>query len=634
MIALFSKELRGHLPLLALMAFVFGADFLYRPLAGRVDEISWVEQSGQLLPGEGVDTGVFLMILGLVAAYSAFPREHDEKTIEFLYGLPLSRPRIFLAKASAIWTVLAVGVLLDQLAGAVAQALNPQSFTGEQWRFELAAQVASLNGFFFVVIVAHGLLISFLRRFGLVLYAVAGLAVVLIKKHLPAYTYLDPNELLDLRYRGTELELPWQGILVHGTAALAAAALAYALWMGPAERMTQLYTRLQARLAGRVALGCTTAGLIGFGVAWMVWMVAEDAGDMQPVRYREFFPVSAETRWYDFTYPDNLSRRAHQLIAEADRVYEEVAGALQVEPGFRIDADLTDAGVGHLGIAQGGVLRIALESLSPEDALRTLYHETVHAFQSHLGGRDAAQHKNSLRFFVEGSAEYVTMELLPDPETRRAHRRLAVAAVERHGVRFEELVDNAAFVAVHDTALVYVLGETWTAALVEACGPSAPGDVFRALGRDDAPEGLDGPSLWQDTLQAAGCALEPVVASWSAAMSELADSERQFLQRLPRLGGGVVGREGGELLFRAGFDRPVTAPAEEYFLRVRQDPGTPDEQTYTVSASLAPGASNVELRLPAGRVGSGTFELQFGQSINGSIWPFFEDWQVGSFDGG
>ena len=134
MIALYKKELRGLLPLLGLVALLFGGGFLFRPLSERLDEISWVGQSGHLLPGEGKQYAVLLMIMALVAAYSVFPREHDEGTIELLYALPVSRGGIFAAKALAGWTVLIIGIVLDQLVGAWVQAINPQSWSGEQWR--------------------------------------------------------------------------------------------------------------------------------------------------------------------------------------------------------------------------------------------------------------------------------------------------------------------------------------------------------------------------------------------------------------------------------------------------------------------------------------------------------------------
>ncbi len=636
MIALYKKELRGLLPLLVLIGVIFGSDFFYRSLDERVDEISWLAQSGQLGPGEGREYAAVLLVVVLIAAYSAFPREHDEGTIELLYSLPITRPRIFLAKALAAASVVAAGIVLDHLAGAVFSALNPQSFSGEQWRFGLAAKVAALDIVFSVVILAHGLLISFLRRFGVLLYVIAAFAVLQVKKHWPALVYLDPTELLAFDYHGLQLVVPWRGLAFHGAVAVAAVLAAYALWMGPAERVTRLYTRVQARLAGRMALGCVTFTLFGLGLVWMTVLAFEEDEATPPVRYRRFLPVRAETVWYDFTYASNLGERARPLIRRSDPVYEAVAAAMTVEPGFRIDADLTDEAAGHDGIAQGGVIRLALERLDDDAALYTLHHETVHAFQSRLAGRRLAEHWRSLRFFVEGSAEYVAGELLPDAERRRAHRRLAAAAFERHDLRFEDLIDDDELRAVHDADLVYVLGETWTAALAEVCGADAPGRVFRALDRVDAPEDLAGIALWQDTLGAVsrvvppdppqgGCALEPVVARWGENMSEIVRQERAFLGQLPRLGGGVVSVEDGWIVVHGASDRPVEGGGPQYYLRVRRGPDVPADQVYTATAEVEDGV--IEFWVPQGWVGDGSFELQIGQSIEGAQWAFFEVWQ-------
>ena len=629
--ALYRKELRGLLPLLVLIVLLFGSDFLFRPVAERLDVVSWVDQSGHLAPGEGKVYALLLMAMALIAAYSVLPREHDEMTIELLYALPITRRAIFFAKALASWTVLVSGVVLDQFAGAVFQALNPESFGGEQWRFDLAVQITLLDSFYCLVILMHGLLISFLRRFGLLVYALAALVVVQIKRFAPGHAYLDPNELLELEFHASELIVPWADLLLHGVLALICGALAYILWMGPAEQITHLYGRMQSHLAGRFVLGCVPAILMIAGFIWFAVAVAEDVEETQTVEYRPFLPVRAETLRYDFTYASNAGERARPLLLEADRVYTRVAAYLGAEPGLRIDADLTSQDPAHLGIAQGAVIRIALETLSPEDALMTLYHETVHAFQFELADGRVEEHMNSLRLFVEGSAVHVTAHLLPDEQARRAHRRLAVAAYDRHHIRFEDLIDDDRFTAVHDTTLVYVLGQTWTAALVDVCGPGIVGAVFRALARDDAPEDLEGLPLWQDTLRAAGCALEVAVARWGERMSESVRAEREFLDRLPRLGGGLVEFDDDELLFELRLDRPVAKPAEIYYLRVRRDPEVPENQIYTFTAELEPDGSTASFWVPEDWLDGSSFELQFGQSIDGSLWPLFEDWQAASY---
>ncbi len=636
MIALYKKELRGLLPLLVLVVLVFGGDFLYRPIAERLDEITWVEQSGHLLAGEGRSYALILMIMALIAAYSLFPREHDEKTIELLYALPIRRRGIFAAKALAAWTVLVAGVVFDQLAGATFQALNPQSFGGEQWRLGLAVRIVLLDSFFCAAILMHGILISFLRRFGLLVYAFAAFAVLQIKRFAPGHAYLDPSELLELKFRGTELIVPWSDLLFHAAVASAAGACSYALWMGRAEGMASLYGRLQSNLAGRVALGCVPATLAVAGIIWMVVIAADEAQDTETVHYRAFLPVRAETRWYDFTYAASSSERARQLLGEADPTYEAVAGYLGVkpqgaEPGPRIDADLTDAGGAHLGIAQGGVIRVALATLSAEEVLMTLHHETVHALQFALAEGRATEYMATLRAFVEGSAVYVTAELLPDEPARRAHRRLAAAAFDRHRIRFDDLIDDQTFKATHDANLVYPLGETWTAALAQTCGPGVTGDFFRALGRDDAVQDLAGLPLWQDTLRAAGCSLETAVARWGQNMTRLVATERDFLASLPRLGGGVIRFEDSELVFQLQLDRDVENPAESYFLRVRRNPDASEDETYTFTARLEPDGSGAYFRVPEAWIEGDSFELQFGQSIPGSVWPFFEDWQAASY---
>ncbi len=632
MMTLYLKELRGLLPLLILMAVVFGSDFYMQPLAERLDEFSWEEQSGRLNASDGRLYAWVLIIFPLIAAYSVFPREHDEGTIEFLYALPIGRRGIFFAKAAAAWTILLIGVALDQAAGALLQALNPQSFSGEQWSLKVAVGVALIDAFFLGIILSHGLLISFLRRFGLLVYGFLLVLVVRIKKLVAGYDAIDPTELLALEFRASELVIPWSGLLLHAVGALGAGALAYILWMGHGGQFTRLHNRLQTHLAGRVALGCVTLLFVISGLIWAVITAVEEEAEIEvePVQYRTFFPVRAETLHYDFTYPSNASERARTLMRDADGIYDEVAAALGVEAGPRIDADLTDSGDGHLGIASGGVIRVALESITEEEARVTLAHETTHAFQSALAERRLTESWSSLRSLIEGSAVFVAAQIRPDATSQRVHRRIAAAAYERHQLRLEDLIDNEVLTAAHHSNFVYILGETWTAALVESCGPAIVGDFFRSLSRDDAPEDLEGIALWQDTLSAAGCALEPAVSAWGSMMKRLAREERQFLEELPRLGGGVVRVEDGEVLFQVKLDREVVEPAEAYYLRIRESAGTPEDEIYTFTSELEEDGSGAFFWVPEGWFESRTFELQFGQAIPGALWPFFEGWQAAS----
>lgn len=118
------------------------------------------------------------------------------------------------------------------------------------------------------------------------------------------------------------------------------------------------------------------------------------------------------------------------------------------------------------------------------------------------------------------------------------------------------------------------------------------------------------------------------MARWGARMTERVDAERDFLAGLPRLGGGVVRVEEGQRVFHLQLDRAVEEPAETYFLRVRRDANAPEDETYTFTAALEPDGSGAFFRVPEAWFEGDAFELQFGQSIAGSLWPFFEDWQT------
>ena len=631
---LFIKEIRALLPFLAMVLMLYGTEIIFQFLLERPDELTWAGQRENLLTGNGHLSAFLILIFGLSAAYSVFPREHDEGTIQFLYALPVSRRSIFLAKALAAWSVVALMAVLDQVNALLLTIWNTQSLGGEQWRFFLAFQVCLLESYFCALVVAHGLLMSFLRRLGLLAYGVLALFVGLIIDFQPQWDFLDPATLLSLNYNGTDLVLPWGNLALHGSVALVAFGLAYALWMGAAERFNRLYRWFSEQILGKATLGCATVAIVVLGTTAFFIVFDDDSVNDEPVRYPSLFPVRGETLHYDFNYNSHASQRARTLMAVADDAYTDVAGLLGATDGPRIDADLTDPGSAHLGIAQGGVLRVALENLSDLDALRTLYHETAHVFQHHLSDGKAASAGNSLRFFIEGSAEWVTAELLEEKDggedhrqRRQAHRRLAATAYHLHQIRFEEMLDDTAFRRLHDPLLAYTLGEAFTAGLAEACGRDIPGKIFRMIDREDAPEDLSGLVLWQDLTGAADCDLESAIAAYERIMTRTVREEWDFIRSLPRLGGGIVGFENGRLIFKASPDRYVEAPAESYYLSVRRDPGVDENGMVTFNGEYDPENDTITFRLPGSWAGS-PFEYQIGQSIEGSLWAFFEDWQT------
>lgn len=643
MIRLFLKEYRSLLPLQVLMILTESGDIFYRPWLERLDEASWTHISSYIEPGEGASFGLILLIFGLLVAYSLFPREHDEKTIEFLYSLPVSRLRIFLAKAAAGWTVLVVSALCLQLTDFLLQASNPQSFSGEQWRPSTAAAAAFLHAMVAGIILCHGLLISFLRRFGLIPYAIAGWIVISLERISPAFTWLNFTNLLSLEYEGQRVVIPWGELSLHIALALLTLAAAYVLWTGAAERFVAWWERIQSVTAGRIALGCTTFVVIfafcGLAVAFLSRSVSEELESQLPDEVRE--PTSpsmgtnrVETARFTFTYPSSEHQRVSPLLQEAGHLHERLRQLLGAEPGGRIVVDMTDESGHHQGITAWTTMRVGLLGIENDDYLRHVFaHELTHAFQFQMSNRRMADNARATQHFCEGSAEHYAHQLAPMPDLLRASRRVALASWERHRISFEDLADNDRLEAEYDPHLVYTLGETWTAALVAACGGDAPGRVLRAMARDDAPRDLDPLPFWQHTLQVSECDSEEVALRWQQLLTEGAAAEREFLDALPRLGGGIADSSARRLTLLATMDRPPLSseqfPTLEYIVRVRDNPAADDTQIRAFrGARIEEGdGRSVRITIPRAALRGRRFQFQLGILFHTDGWAWFERWQ-------
>jgi hypothetical protein len=628
-VTLLRKELRSLLPLFILILLVRGADLLYEPFTERLDEKAWAGTGSGLNPGSGSSAAIVLMVLSLMAAYSLFPREHDDGTIHFLHALPVSRTRIFLAKVTAALLVLVSGVAFGKLTGWLLQLPNESSFTGHQFRLQVAIGSGFLYAAFSAFVLAHGVALSFLRRFGLVLYAVLAWIVIALERD-PRLVFLNPIRLCSFEYQGLSLVIPWRELGFQAGFALFALGVAWFLWTGPAERFGQAFNDFAKEAHGKVVLGCGTALVVFLAFALLIYASWPGSGgppEERNVRYATFQDaVPAETVHYKFTYPANLRERAMVLVRGGDASYAAVRDAFGARDGAPIVADLTDTSGEHLGIAQWQKIRVCLADDEPEKLLRHVFHhETAHAFQFQES-RETAHHEfQSTQFFLEGGAEFAAFETVPDEDMRASSRRLALAACRRHELKFDELCDASGFASHHDKNLVYPVGETWVAALAATYGKEAPGNVLRAMARPDAPRGLAPLDFWQDTLQAAGYDEERVVAAWQALLDETEASNPGFLDALPALTGGVSGAEGDDVVIRAGLDRAAPSDAV-FYARTRPNERAGDDQTFPWRGQKE-GRRAVVFRVKRSALTGRTFQFQLGVQYDALIRPYFEDWQ-------
>lgn len=632
MIALYRKELRALAPFALLGMLLVSGDLFVRPLTERHDEASWMHIASYVEPGRDSAGGWIWMVLAASIAYAAYPREHDEGTIALLHALPIRPSSIYLAKVAAGWSALLAIVLVLLFTDGLQSNLSPASLEGGQWRLGLALELAALQLALGLVVYGHALLASVARLFGLIPYVVLLLMTNILEDTIPPLIWADPTELVAPRYHGRALVFPWGPLAVQGAIALFAYLLAYLSWVGPAARVGRAIERLRASIAGKLAAGC--AGIFALGLLTLIALGVliggmPDDDEAPDGQGSAIVATEVATERYRLSVPSALRARAEPLVADADRLHEAVRVRLGADVGPVLVADLTDTSAEHLGLTAWTTLRVGLAGeRDPAQLRRTFVHETAHAFQHRLS--DGRGPSRATRFFIEGSAEYLAQVVVPDAAEHDRMRAVAAASWTRHRMRFEDLADDRRLRARFDPMLVYPLGELFTAALVETYGEAAIGDVLRAMGREGAPRDLPPRAYWEDTLRAAGCDLETALAAFERVVAREAARQREAIDALPRLGGGVQAREAGHLRLEATLDRDAP-PEARFYARVRSGPDAGDTETLVVEGEIdRADPRRVTFRVLAPLLPARRFQILFSVAPGPRGWAFSESWQWAS----
>ncbi len=193
-----------------------------------------------------------------------------------------------------------------------------------------------------------------------------------------------------------------------------------------------------------------------------------------------------------------------------------------------------------------------------------------------------------MKLLSEGLASYVEYRLFYPPGAEEEYQLIAAAARARREVKTEELLDLEKLAAERDENQVYPLGRAFIEVLVRRHGDGAPARVLSALGRKDAPEGLDGALAWQDAFQTAGIDLSQVFDDFFAYLDEQVERRREVIDSLPRPRGAVE---------RRGRDESASGPSwtgrspragrwSAASVRTRRPASAPGEQAVPTGAQL------------------------------------------------
>lgn len=645
MMRLIAKELRQLAPIGGLWLVVLALGYGIQLFTERVDEqtfSSWCE--GYCDYNSNVGVALFAVLFAMVTAYSLFPREHDDATIDFLRALPVSRLSVFVAKVLAAWILLSSITLLAYSIDAATLTSNPESIGGTFYP-QVWATLLWRDCLFAFIILAHGVFLSWFRTLGLMIYAIYLVFLLWAESSLGSSGHWSIFSLLANEYSGSTLLVNSTGLAIHTVAAVVFLMVAYRLWShteadvkaassGRAQKVLQVFFSVLAF----VSLGAILSQQVSVGTGGAA---------------EQNLKVVA-TDHYRFVYEESRSDVVNYIVEHAEADLDTLSRMLGIEHKPQIRVDLSSSNEHAAGLAKWKKILMDLDAFSDDlTQRRVLSHETTHVYQAIESNRVMSDYYSAAKFFIEGMAQYTSFEVIPELERRQSNWELASVAWHRQSIEFNDLINEAWFVDKFDAELHYSLGDLWTVAMVETCGVSSLGDFLRAVGRSGAERSMPAAIFWRDTTREIGCDLDTINVAWASHMRQLheavdiraypqfsniairKDSDTNQLKITATLAG-FAGAQLNDEVSAVSDQKAAASPEfimpEKFILRL-------GSATTQLSGGTDPvfrgkvteeGKSDVEFTVPEHALSGSRFRYQLGFSPSQDARYYYEPWRRGT----
>ncbi|MFK7890368.1 MAG: ABC transporter permease [Granulosicoccus sp.] len=629
------KEWRQLFPIACLWLALLLLGYFMQFATERVDEKTfsgWCDVYCDV--GSDVVYAIVSIIIAMITAYSLFPREHDDATIDFLRALPISRKHIFIAKFMAAWLLLCSVSLLSFVIDAFVLKSNPESIGG-RFYYQVWFTLLWRDFLFMFVILSHGVLLSWFRTLGLVVYAIYLIALMWMESRWGSSGIWSVFSMLSNQYDGSQLLVNQRSLIFHSMMALAVLAIAYRLW-GRTESsvMGSRNPGVGLRLMQGVFTAVAFIGVAGF----LFYQVNLNTGNSDQAKLRV-----VSTEHYRFVYPSDKEATVQYILSHAESDYLELVELLGVDtdnvPDIRVD--LSAQSEHAAGLATWKKILMDLNSFSDDiSQRRVLSHETTHVLQSVESDRALMKNHSAVKFFIEGMAQYTSFEVVPEQIRRELNWELASVSWERQGIEFRDLIDAAGFAEKYDVELHYSLGDIWTSAFVDVCGSEALGEFIRATGREGLISSLPAEIFWRTTMQYIGCDLDTVNEHWRTKLEEV--YEQVPKTRFPVYSDVVVRRDdaAGMLKITASLESDGNATGEfdqptRFIVRVRRS-------SHQLSSGVDPlyrgrllpdsenGSQRIQFQIPLAATEGSRFRYQLGYSPSEESRYYYGIWRRGS----
>ena len=492
------KEVRALLPIFVLQLTVFaGLDLFDLLLSGYPDQASLTR--GLSYFEEQSFVSLIQLAITLGASMGLVVGEHDRGTLEFLDALPTSRIRVYTIKVFVALGVLWLGGPVAELLLAVlVHVLAPISLR-PAFPIALLGPAALLHAAQLVFLMGVSLVLAYGRRFAWIIAALFLLWMHEYAEDSALAPWLSFDLLVRPSFEGWGWRVPWAPLWRQMLVGLGCYVVAGALFCFGSDRVVASLADLKDSLKGRVLLGLGALLSIAAWVGLFVVMARDDEGGgggradaptLSSAKFGQWSTSRAVTERYVFVHPTELSSRIQPLVADADRLHEEVRRRFDVEAIDQISVDATRTLPGHgvLGLANWKAFRIDLRKNVDLDALRaTLVHETAHVYAAHVSDRRLLGASRYTNLFGEGLAQHIQHAVMAQTSSRALDLKVAATVHAREHLTVEMLFDADALGTELDQDLTYPFGSAFVHALVLEYGGAAPIEIVKAFGRPEAP---------------------------------------------------------------------------------------------------------------------------------------------------
>ena len=155
-----------------------------------------------------------------------------------------------------------------------------------------------------------GVLLSFFRRFGILILGLFWIMISTFKDRFPFFEYLNIFNIVKMDYHGQTLLIPWKLLFFNIGMGSVCLLMAGFLWNTPAEQFSMWYARLQKKRLGTI-IGFASLILIItlFLIIFVRLIKSEESNNIQKVQYISYQTSTFSTDHYRFTYPQPSSCR-------------------------------------------------------------------------------------------------------------------------------------------------------------------------------------------------------------------------------------------------------------------------------------------------------------------------------------